>query len=330
MTPLRSNPRKALTLLEVIITIFVMAIGFLSVLTLFPLAARKVVRSIDSDRVNLMAANASGSENVLGVRQAIQFQIDQDLAITPPAQNLLPSQVYHFDPIGVIGDATSVSRTLGTLKTVGLNSNIIADMALNDHRRFLGFLPIRDLTLKEWMTSQDEIVFEPWGLPELGFRKGNRYSVSFLYRRNSLAERNSLETVMLVYAGRSLEFGNGTETLLKLVNTATSADSTLTIKDLDNFGVSPLQGPGGPDRAFGRGAWLMDVSSNLISGKPRWKKFYQVQTVENNGSGQLTVSLDRNLEADSPSSTNVFPIPADAKLIWVDYLFDWFDRGIGP
>jgi hypothetical protein len=128
---------------------------------------------------------------------------------------------------------------------------------------------------------------------------------------------------MLVYAARSIEFGNDTGTRLSLQAPADNTASTLVIND-------PVQSPGGPDRVFGRGAWLMDVSSNLISGKPRWKKFYQVQTVENNGNGQLTVSLDRNLEADSPSSANVFPVAQDAKLIWVDYLFDWFDRGIGP
>jgi|694.fasta_scaffold57730_4 hypothetical protein len=324
MTPLRSNPRKALTLLEVIITIFVMAIGFLSVLTLFPLAARKVVRSIDSDRVNLMAANASGSENVLGIRQAVQSQMDAELVTS--GTPLLPSGIYHFDPIGVIGTSGSaipVLKGLGAFKLMGLYNNPTADISLNSIRASFQLPPISDLKLREWLTSQDEIIFEPWGLPEPNFRKGNRYSVSFLYRRNTLADRNSLETLMLVYAARSIEFGNDTGTRLSLQAPADNTASTLVIND-------PVQSPGGPDRVFGRGAWLMDVSSNLISGKPRWKKFYQVQTVENNGNGQLTVSLDRNLEADSPSSANVFPVAQDAKLIWVDYLFDWFDRGIGP
>ena len=325
MTPLRSNPRKGLTLLEVIITIFVMAIGFLSVLTLFPLAARKVVRSIDSDRVNLMAANASGSENVLGIRQAVQSQIDAELATS--GTPLLPSSIYHFDPIGVIGTSGGsripVLKALGAFRLMGLNDNASADLSLNSIRGFFQLPSISDLKLKEWLTSQDEIIFEPWGLPEQNFRKGNRYSVSFLYRRNTLADRNSLETLMLVYAARSIEFGNDTGTILSLQVPADNTASTLVIND-------PVQSPGGPDRVFGRGAWLMDVSSNLISGKPRWKKFYQVQNVENNGTGQLTVSLDRNLEADSASSANVFPVAQDAKIIWVDYLFDWFDRGIGP
>jgi prepilin-type N-terminal cleavage/methylation domain-containing protein len=326
MTTLRSTPRQGLTLLEVLITIFVMAIGFLSVLTLFPLAARKIVRSIDSDRVNLMAANASGCDQLLGIRNAIQYQMDQDLGLAPVTQKLQPSLIYHFDPIGVFGGATSISRSLGTLKTVGLNPNALADQSLNQLRTILSLPTIADLKMKEWMTSQDEINFEPWGLPEPNFRKGNRYSVSFLYRRNTLADSNSLETLMLVYAGRSTEFGNDTETPLTLLSPASSSDSKITVQD----GVPALQGPGGPDRTFGRGAWLMDISANLVSGQPRWKKFYQVQNVDSTMPGQLTVTLDRNLEADSTSSTSVFPVPANAKLIWVDYLFDWFDRGIGP
>jgi prepilin-type N-terminal cleavage/methylation domain-containing protein len=322
MTTLRSTSRQGLTLLEVLITIFVMAIGFLSVLTLFPLAARKIVRSIDSDRVNLMAANASGCEQILGIRNAIQYQMDQDLGLAPVTQKLQPSLIYHFDPIGVFGDADSISRMpLGTLRTVGLNPNPLrADYSLNQIRAALSLPTIADLKMKEWMTSQDEINFEPWGLPEPNFRNGNRYSVSFLYRRNSLADSNSLETVMLVYAGRSNEFGNTTETQLNIagLDPTDSTNSTLLIKD-------PIQGPGGPDRFFGRNAWIMDISDETIGGitRPRWKKFYQVQNIDGPPGGILKVTLDR------PWESPIVPFSPSQKMVWVDYLFDWFDRGIG-
>jgi hypothetical protein len=282
-----------------------MAIGFLSVLTLFPLAARKIVRSIDNDRVNLMAANASGCEQILGIRRSIQSQMN--LELNAGGSPLLPSSVYHFDPIGSYGGSTSSSNLIW-----GNQFRILDATALTPS------LSIN--SVKEWMTSQDEINFEPWGLPESNFRKGNRYSVSFLYRRNTLADKNSLDTVMLVYAGRSIEFGNTTETKLNVtgLDPTDPTNSTLLVDD-------PIQGPGGPDRFFGRNAWLMDLSIESAGGaaRPRWKKFYQVQSVDGTSGATLKVTLDRPWESPViPTST--------ANLIWVDYLFDWFDRGIGP
>lgn len=306
MTRLRSTPRQGLTLLEVLITIFVMAIGFLSVLTLFPLAARKIVRSIDSDRVNLMAANASGCEQILGVRQAIQSQMDSELSTG--ASPLLPSNIYHFDPIGSFGGATSLSNLAWGNKFKVLGSSILPPIVSSNFN-----------AVKEWMCSQDEITFEPWGLPEANFRKGNRYSVSFLYRRNALADSNSLEKLMLVYAGRSIEFGNTTEKQLVVNGVDPSDPSTLLVDD-------PIQGPGGPDRFFGRNAWIMDISDETIGGitRPRWKKFYQVQNVDGPPGGLLRVTLDK------PWENPIVPFSSSQKMVWVDYLFDWFDRGIGP
>jgi prepilin-type N-terminal cleavage/methylation domain-containing protein len=304
MTTTRSTTRHGLTLLEVLITIFVMAIGLLSVLTLFPLAARKIVRSIDSDRVNLMAANASGCEKVLGIRQAIQSQMDMELS--SGASPLIASNIYHFDPIGFFGSANFITNL-----TWGNKFRIIDSSALSPPRSINA--------VKEWMCSQDEITFEPWGLPEANFRKGNRYSVSFLYRRNTLADKNSLETLMLVYSGRSIEFGNTTEKQLVVNGVDPTDPSTLVVDD-------PIQGPGGPDRFFGRNSWIMDVSDETIGGitRPRWKKFYQVQNVDGLPGGSLRVTLDK------PWESPVVPFSSSQKMVWVDYLFDWFDRGIGP
>ena len=305
--------RTGLTLLEVLITIFVMAIGLLSVLTLFPLAARKIVRSIDNDRAALMAANADGSETILGFRSYVQNQFNLDAAV-PGANKLGPGNVYHFDPIGQIGLANYIQQTL------------MSSCGLNQLNAFVAPRVISRNQLVEWFVSQDEIQFQSWGVPEIGFRKGNRYSVSYLYRRNALGDSNSLDTVMLIYTGRPIEFGNSTETLLSLRGTGNypTGVSELVI-------APPGPGPGGPDRTFGRGSWIMDRSPNSVDGQPRWKKFYQVQSVEQVGTN-LVVQLDRGLEADpGASSTSVLnPGSGNSSLIWIDYLFDWFDRGIGP
>ena len=65
--------RKGLTLLEVLITIFVMGIGMLAVLTLFPLAAKKISASIDMDRASQMAANAAALADAYNRRTWYRF-----------------------------------------------------------------------------------------------------------------------------------------------------------------------------------------------------------------------------------------------------------------
>jgi prepilin-type N-terminal cleavage/methylation domain-containing protein len=289
---LNSAPRKGLTLLEVLITIFVMAIGFLSVLTLFPLAARKLARSIDSDRATLMAANASSAARILGYRDMAQSECNLELIALPAGSTdrLRPSTVIHVDPVGVAGNA---------LPKTGFTRLPTVPLPLNSFR--------------EWLVSQDEMRFESTGLPEQSFRRAERYSCSFLFRRQQLNDPKSLECLVLVYAGRPIEFGNSTDTLLNVVS-GTSGLSDLTVTD-------PGPGPGGPDRSLLRSSWIMDLSPDGGNpSRPRWKKFYQVQSVEGSGvpGTPLALTLDRAIEQDITVA------------VWVDFLFDWFDRGILP
>ncbi len=58
------NRRKGVTLTEVLVTMFVMAIGLLALLALFPLAALNMAQAIQDDRVALCAANAEAIANM--------------------------------------------------------------------------------------------------------------------------------------------------------------------------------------------------------------------------------------------------------------------------
>src|SRR5207249_9710307 len=52
------NRRNAATLIEVLVAIFIMGIGLLAILALFPLGALKMAEGIRDDRVGHCAANA--------------------------------------------------------------------------------------------------------------------------------------------------------------------------------------------------------------------------------------------------------------------------------
>jgi prepilin-type N-terminal cleavage/methylation domain-containing protein len=283
--------RKGLTLLEVLITIFVMGIGMLSVLTLFPLAARKIGMSIDMDRATQMAANASAlaslpmTVNGPTIRQKVQQYFDgieSGYRSTNPLDPRLarPSEVMHYD-VAAKNDNKTTSL-LGTLIPLA------GWPYLNRYQ----------------VVSLDEYPFTDSGAPEANSRRSERYSCSYLFRRGRLDDETSMETIILVYAGRPFDFGVGMETNISSVLAANANPAGSMELSFTNL---PVQGPGGPDRVFHRGSWIMD--------KDNWKLFYKVVSVD---SSTNKVAIDRALEKDLNNA------------VWIDYLVDWFDRGTAP
>ena len=303
MNRIPSAKRQGLTLLEVLITIFVMAIGFLSVLTLFPLAARKIIRSIDSDRATLISGNSTVALNILGFKNDAQQIFDNDLATINADPKLAAlkskrSRYIHIDPIASNGGYDSPT-----------------------YDQF-SFLKAPSVTLKKFdnyrdlLISQDEMQFTADGKPEDGFRRGQRYSTSFLFSRGQLNDRESINCLVLVYVGRPVE--SGVANILEInPSGATNGSLEFNLKDLPN---------NGPDREFGRNSWIMDISPAYSLGSyvvPQNKRFYQVQSVKS-VDGQFKVCLDKPIQCEGTAATTGI-----TKAIWIDYLFDVFDRGTG-
>src|SRR5213080_2785171 len=65
---IQSRPRSGATLVEVLVAIFVTAIGLLALLALFPLGALSMAQAIKDDRTAHLAANASALAEVYGLR----------------------------------------------------------------------------------------------------------------------------------------------------------------------------------------------------------------------------------------------------------------------
>ena len=65
--------RPGITLVEVLVAIFIMAIGLLAILTLFPLGALRMSESLQSDRTAAAASEAAGIGDAFGMRQDPQF-----------------------------------------------------------------------------------------------------------------------------------------------------------------------------------------------------------------------------------------------------------------
>lgn len=293
--------RSGLTLLEVLITIFVMGIGMLSVLTLFPLAARKIGMSIDMDRASQMAANASALAEIRGIRN----QVTNYLNTLPPSPT--PSDIVIFDEPGFQGGAyTSPGRT----PTV-FNTNLANALYLTPFNRNLA-------------VSQDEYPFTDSGDPESGARRNERYSSAHLFRRQRLDDPKSLDSMILVFAGRPVDFGNRFDFPITITAGGTAWNSdTITITDPATYTAGDqLQ----PDRRIARGSWLMDLSNK------RWKRFYKVVSADSSTAGSLTLTLDRLIEDDDAiqGTSDDASTSSMTKMIWIDYMVDWFDRGSAP
>ena len=301
-----SSPRQGLTLLEVLITIFVMAIGFLSVLTLFPLAARKIIRSIDSDRASLISGNSGLALNILGFKKDAQAIFESDLMNINANPGLATlkfkrSRYVHTDPIAI---------NAGYSPPLSLFPQFFPTTVVSFPG---GFNSYRDLLI-----SQDEIQFTAEGKPEPGFRRGQRYSTSFLFSRGKLNDPNSINCLTLVYVGRPVESGVDNQIPLN-IQPRSGPDKSL------EFILNGQLPNNGPDREFGRNSWILDITPtfSLVGYQiPQFKKFYQVQNVEPISATQFKVVLDRPISCESGATFL-------EQAIWFDYLFDVFDRGTG-
>jgi hypothetical protein len=152
------------------------------------------------------------------------------------------------------------------------------------------------------------------GKPETFFRRGERYTSSFLFRRANLSDSLSLECLILVYVGRPIETGNSCMFPLNIDQNLGGG-----IGDLQIWMDNPS--PNGPDREFGVNSWIMDLTQDSF-GRPNWNKFYQIQTYEKDaGSNKFIATLDRPITRDIGFGSKTF--------IWVDYLFGVFNRGSG-
>jgi prepilin-type N-terminal cleavage/methylation domain-containing protein len=76
--------RQGVTLLEVLVSIFIMGIGMIALLTLFPLGALSMAQAIRDGRVNDAAAEAAALANTFGVRN------DNVSVPTPPYYTTTP------------------------------------------------------------------------------------------------------------------------------------------------------------------------------------------------------------------------------------------------
>src|SRR3954470_13764147 len=113
----RPAPRRpGVTLLEVLTAIFIMAIGMLALLTLFPAGALSMARAVRDDRAATIGANAAAVASAAGLRNDSKVLAAMK-ATTPPNPVMVDP---HYQNIGAtsVGGYTSGTFTAASITRV--------------------------------------------------------------------------------------------------------------------------------------------------------------------------------------------------------------------
>jgi len=132
--------RAGLTLVEVLVAIFVMGIGLLAIMTLFPLGIMNYSQAMQDDRAAIAAANAAAIANAMDLRHNPTFLV----GATPTAIITVygAKTAVYVDPwYNAIGHTTVTDGT-NTIPRVGVNTTIWPSpyqqwFGLNDDFEFL-------------------------------------------------------------------------------------------------------------------------------------------------------------------------------------------------
>lgn len=267
--------RPGVTLTEVLVAIFIMGIGMISLLVLFPLGGLKMSIAIKDERTAHCAANAEAI--------ARMFDLANDPAVfpkytekNPPANG--PSHPVYIDPLGV----TLGSNTLGS----GI-ARVFPQKLVKTTEPYEPF--------RRWMTLLDDINFNEDGVPKLPggiLDRERRYTWAYLCRQVKattptgtppFSAPDGIELTVVVYDRRPEISAIGGQ----LPNEHACTASFQKGNDQATIAYSGTPPP------VRKGTWVLDSTLTPINGY-----FYRVASVDDNGTNTLTLSLTQPARAD--------------------------------
>ncbi len=322
--PRPSGNRSAATLVEVLVAIFVMAIGLTTLLVLFPLGLLSMAQAIKDDRCGHAAANAIAFEkmfapfNLQGLRQGSPYwdatagffkdptknttwpgdTSPSGLPVLPPTGfTSYPGYPVYLDPVGInLTYGASVGRMLGNTTVVpGIQRvDLDAASALRENSAWRNV----------WFGLLDDIEFDNNGLPTPGSQapSGNspiaredRYTWAYMLHVGDISVPSpAVDLTIVVYSGRP----------------QLSAETTY------QANWHPGAGPGGGSNvvtltwgtqqkpAIRKGGWILDatvVAPSAPTTPTPNGYFYRVVNVNDGASGPNTTDLELQTARRGPT-----------------------------
>jgi prepilin-type N-terminal cleavage/methylation domain-containing protein len=292
------NRRTGMTLMEVLIAIFVMGIGLLAVMAMFPLGAASMARAIKDDRAGHAAANAKALAIALNVRF--------DLNVTSKFNSAFPldgpSNPVFADPLGYL----SYSASSGTQTAIaGMSGNGgIPRCTIDLVDRPPPTMTKQQAALK-WCSMLDDITFGTDGKPYLqtgtGYiERAGAFTYAWMLQRPKAGNAQCCNASVLVYHQRPISSAG-------LLSSKEVAYPNSVIDALNNGAEGPPKhnlvtltwSSGTPAPKVSEGSWVLDLGPKVSAKVPPLATFHRVVSVGDtttlNGANALPIELAQPL-----------------------------------
>jgi hypothetical protein len=310
------NRRPAATLVEVLVSIFIMGIGLLAILALFPLGAIRMAEAIQADRSAQLAQGASALAQALDLRNDPKVTAP---SLTPGGGLAAavaggPGYPVYIDGIG----ATNVSGAANLL-WVGNNGT-------PGIRRVAPTIVTTTATAVKWFAQIDDIRFDPTGVPintgtaaAPALDRETNLSYALMYRRPLKDAPGVTEIAVVVYSRRPISAAaNEPEYAGKNVVTFTPANNTITITLAANQPAPPVRA----------GGWVLDASVQTAPSPTANSYFYRVVSVEKNV-GAAAGTFDYVIEVGTPLRNWPNTGTITPRVILMDNVIEVFEKSTG-
>lgn len=317
--------RSGMTLVEVLVAIFIMAIGLLALLTLFPLGALNMAQAIKDQRVAEAGRNAAAGADMTfednnGNRWTLRTDPTVQNALVNPGTspgfgqlpNLAASGTARTYPVLV--DPVGTQANMGWVAPLGAAYPGLPRTSLNALSGASG------VTLARWTTLLDDVTFDENGVPDLTYtnvQREGRYSWAWLVQadRASSASQGIVNVTVLVFSGRSLDLSAASGTLGALEENSYVANFGQDSTGAQTPRVINIQWASTQPRPDLRAnSWILDGTLNINGGtaSPNHAAFYRVLNVTDvatpagNGNSQMDVEVQEDLQSTGAGNVIVF------------------------
>jgi Tfp pilus assembly protein PilV len=301
--------RPGITLVEVLVAIFIMGIGMIALLTLFPLGALNIARALKDDRAAQAAANADAYAAALRLRHdanVVSAFNNQNAAawqsITAPSAPIYVDPLYNRLGAGSLG---------GTIQRVtpAYTGNAAVTASGGSPAQLEQY----------WFSLLDDLNFDTNGLPITTpvaagtptVQRQGRYTWAYMLRRPSLGNEVVVDMTVVVYVDRPPDIPSGETTFA---------------------GTFAVGGPGLPNGntvtiasatppKLRNGGWIVDVTTETATGQVHGR-FYRVVNIADNQNGTFT------LELQTPVAGN-FNAGGAGTIVVMENVLEVFERGTG-
>ncbi|VTR98771.1 type IV pilus modification PilV family protein [Tuwongella immobilis] len=317
--------RDGFSLTEVLIAIFVMSIGLISLMVLFPFGALQMANAIKDDRTAAIADNAHvwlktmwrrtwvNENNVL--RDTASAELIQpfisDLKAVSPSFEKEPSRPVLLDPIGVFSRIAQPPAISGWVAGEAGEQRI--------HRRNINLYttatPLPQLAqLLQNFSMQDDINFSQSGSTFIptspATERYGTYNWSYLVRRERESRNYEMRVWIMVFQRRAPDILN--------------QESAVTANIVRGDPLIQLLNPS-PSIPLRKGAWVLDAS-RLQTGTATNPYFlqqtawYRIMNISDDGS---QIEVDPPPQWSAPNALSNPPSPEPGML----YIFDTIEQG---